>query len=133
MKIRLIHRRNKYVILTYLLTPWRRVLLEKLTGSQLFKKFPTFYGTRRFITTFTSARHPVPILSQIDPAHVLTSHFLKIYLNIILPFTPRLPSGLRPSGFPTKTLYTPPLSPIRVTCPVHPILLDLITRTIINT
>jgi hypothetical protein len=28
----------------------------KLTGFQLVKKFPAFYGTRRFITTFTSAR-----------------------------------------------------------------------------
>ena len=44
-------------ILTYLLTPWSRVLLEKLTGLQLVKKFPAFYGTRRFITVFTSARH----------------------------------------------------------------------------
>ena len=43
--------------LPYLLTPWCRVLLEKLTGSQLLKKFPAFYGTRRFITAFTSARH----------------------------------------------------------------------------
>ena len=25
-----------------ILTPWSRVLLEKLTGSQLVKKFPTF-------------------------------------------------------------------------------------------
>ena len=30
---------------------------EKLTISQLVKKFPAFYGTRRFITAFTSARH----------------------------------------------------------------------------
>ena len=43
-------------LLTYLLTPWSRVLLEKLTGFQLVKKFPAFYGTRRFITTFTNAR-----------------------------------------------------------------------------
>jgi len=28
---------------TYLLTPCSTVLLEKLTGSQLVKKFPTFY------------------------------------------------------------------------------------------
>jgi hypothetical protein len=35
-----------------LLTPWSRGLLEKRTGSQLVKKFPTFYGT-----AFTSARH----------------------------------------------------------------------------
>jgi hypothetical protein len=40
---------------TYLLTPWSRLILEKLTGSQLLKKFPTFYGTRRFITAFTNA------------------------------------------------------------------------------
>jgi len=44
-------------LLTYLLTPWGRVLLEKLTIPQLVKKFPAFYGTRRFITTFTSACH----------------------------------------------------------------------------
>jgi hypothetical protein len=37
--------------------PWSRVLLEKLTGLQLVKKFPAYYGTRRFITAFTSARH----------------------------------------------------------------------------
>ena len=41
---------------TYLLTPWSTVLLEKLTGSQLVRKFPTFYGTRRFITALTLAR-----------------------------------------------------------------------------
>jgi hypothetical protein len=43
--------------LTHSLTPCSRVLLEKLTGLQLVKKFPAFYGTRRFITAFTSARH----------------------------------------------------------------------------
>ena len=32
-------------LLTYLLTPWSRGHVEKLTGSQLVKKFPTFYGT----------------------------------------------------------------------------------------
>jgi len=31
--------------------------LEKLTGSQLVKKFPAFYGSRTFITAFESARH----------------------------------------------------------------------------
>ena len=37
-------------------TPWSRVV-ENLSGSQLVKKYPAFYGTRRFITAFTSARH----------------------------------------------------------------------------
>jgi len=41
----------------YLLTTWCRVLLEKLTGLQLLKKFSVFYGTRRFITALTSVRH----------------------------------------------------------------------------
>jgi len=39
----------------YLITPQSRVL-EKLTGFQPVKKFPAFYGTRRFITALTSAR-----------------------------------------------------------------------------
>jgi len=43
--------------LTYLLTPWSRVLLEKLTGSAASQEIPHIYGTRRFITVFTSARH----------------------------------------------------------------------------
>jgi hypothetical protein len=41
----------------YLLIAWSRVLLEKLTGVQLFKKFPAFYETPRFITAFKSAHH----------------------------------------------------------------------------
>jgi hypothetical protein len=44
-------------LLTYLLTPGSRVLFEKLTVSQLVKKLPVFYGTRMFITAFTSVRH----------------------------------------------------------------------------
>ena len=43
--------------LRQILTPWSRVLLEKLTGLQLVKKFPAFHGTRRFITALTNVRH----------------------------------------------------------------------------
>ena len=35
----------------YLPTPWSRVLLEKLTGFQLVKKFPEFYGTTHLAWT----------------------------------------------------------------------------------
>jgi len=39
------------------LTPCCRVLLDKLTGLQLVNKFPSFHGTRRFITALTSVHH----------------------------------------------------------------------------
>jgi hypothetical protein len=41
----------------YLITSWSRVLLEKLTGFHLDKKFSAFYRTRKFITAFTSVLH----------------------------------------------------------------------------
>ena len=38
-------------------TPWGSVLLEKLTGLQVVKKFQAFYGKKRFITAFITACH----------------------------------------------------------------------------
>ena len=112
------------------LTPWSRVLLEKITGFKLVKKFPTFYGTRRFITAFTSARHLS--LSWARSIQSMPPHPTSWRSILILSSHLRLglPSGIFPSGFPTKTLYTPLLAHIRATCPAHFILLDLITRTI---
>ena len=92
---------------TYLLTPRCRVLLEKLTGLQLVKKFPAFHGTRRFITALTSVRHL--FLSWASPIQSLYLHPTSWRSILILSTHLRLglPSGLFPSGFPTKTLYTP--------------------------
>jgi len=85
-----IHREaTKYKMDTYFLTPWCRVLLEKLTGLQLVKKFPAFHGTRRFITALTSVRHLS--LFWASPVHIPTSHLLEIHPNIIHPSTPRSP------------------------------------------
>jgi hypothetical protein len=39
------------------LSPWNRVLLGKPTVAQLLKNFSTSYGTRKFITVFTTARY----------------------------------------------------------------------------
>ena len=36
--------------LTYLLTPWSKVLLEKITGSAANQEIPRIFGTRRFLT-----------------------------------------------------------------------------------
>jgi len=38
-------------------TPKSRVFLEKLTVTQLVKKFPAFCGSPMFIAVFTKARH----------------------------------------------------------------------------
>jgi len=44
-------------VLWFKLTPWGRVLVQKLTVAKLLKKFSAFYGTSRFITMFTRTRH----------------------------------------------------------------------------
>jgi len=68
--------------LSFQLTPSSKVLLENLTGSQLFLKFPAFYGNFKFISAFTSARHLS--ISCARSIHFMPlPYFLKIHLNII--------------------------------------------------
>jgi hypothetical protein len=52
---------------TYLLTPCSRVILEKLTGFAASQEIPRIYGTRKFITAFTSATCPYPELDRSSP------------------------------------------------------------------
>ena len=92
-------------LLTYLLH------VAELTGLQLVKKFPAFYGTRRFITALTKVRHMS--LSWASPIQSTYPHPTSWRSILILSTHLRLglPSGLFPSGFPTKNLYTPLSSP----------------------
>ena len=96
---------TEYSSISYLLTPWCRVLLEKLTGLQLVKKFPAFHGTRRLINALTSVHHLS--LSWVSPIQSIYPHPTSWRSILILSAHLRLglPSGLLPSGFPTNTLF----------------------------
>jgi len=113
-------------IRTYILTQWSRVLPEKLTGSHLAKKFPAFYGTRKFVTAFTSARH-LSLSWAWSIQSMPLSHFLKIHLNIILLFTPGSYKWSLSLSFPNQNpVYTS--LPYVLHAPPHRIVLDFITR-----
>ena len=117
-----------FFTLIYLLTPWCRVLLEQIPGLQLVKKFPSFHGTRRFITALTSVRH----LSLYWASPIQSTYPHPTSWRSVLILSTHLRLGLLPTGFLTKTLYTPLPSPISATCPTHLILFDFITRTILG-
>jgi hypothetical protein len=101
-------------------SPCSRVLLEKVTVFQVVKKFPTFYGTRKFITAFTSARHLS--LSWASSTHsiplhpnswrsilILSSHLrLRLTSGFFLQVSPPKPC-IRLSS-PPYALHAPPIS-----------------------
>ena len=107
--------------LTALLTPWCRVLLQKLTGLQLVKKYPAFHGTRIFITALTSVRHLS--LSWATSIQSIYPHPTSWRSILILSSHLRLglPSGLFPLKFPHQNpVHASPFPHTRhMPCPSH--------------
>jgi hypothetical protein len=82
------------------LTTWSRVILEQPTVTQLVRKFPTIYETRRFITVFTRSRHWF-LSPETDAAssHPPTLHPYLFVLILSSHIFVGLPRGLLPFRF----------------------------------
>ena len=79
----------------------------RVNSSQILNTLPKFYGTWRFITTFT--RVCDLSLSSIQFIHPYSISQRSMLILSSLHLGP--PSGLYPSGFPTKTQYVPLFPP----------------------
>ena len=121
-----------YGVPYYILTPWCRVLLEQLTGFAASQEIPRISRNPK-VHYRTHNRPPtVSILGQPNPVHIPTSHLLEIHPNIIHPSMPRSPQWYPSLRFPQQDPIHPLTSPIHATWPAHLILLDFITRTILD-
>jgi hypothetical protein len=75
--------------ITHLITPWCKILFEKLIFTQFLKKYPAFLQNPMVHRRVHKSPPPDPILSQPNPFRPLDTYLPKSHLNVILPPTPR--------------------------------------------
>jgi hypothetical protein len=98
------------VIQRCVLTPWFRILFEKLIVTQLVKKHPTFLRNPKVHNRVHKSPPLNPILSQPNPVRPIDPYLPKVRLNVILPPTPRSSQWSLAFGPPNQNpLSTPPL------------------------
>jgi len=105
---------------TYLLTPWSRVLLGEANQFAASQEILQILWNPKVHYRSHKCPQPVPILSQLDPVHITTSHFPNIHLNITLPSMHKSPKWSLSLRFPHQNpvhgspppyaLHAPPIS-----------------------
>ena len=136
--------RSFQLVLSYLLTHSLTRSMQpspswEANRSVASKVIHAFYETRRFITVVTEARHLS--LSWASSIQSIPSHPTSWRYILILSFhlLPGLPSGLFPSGFPTKPCirlscppyapHAPPIVQFYTACPIWLQFISPIRRT----
>jgi len=101
--------------LTNYLTPWRRVLLQKLNS--VIQEFPHILWNPKVHYNFHKNLPLVPILNQIYSVLSFLLYFPMIHSNIIFPSTSGSSKWSLHFSFPTKNFYAFFFMPMCATCP----------------
>jgi hypothetical protein len=104
---------------------WSWVHLETPQVVQIFKNFPTFHGTQRFITVFIRAHYSFLPWARLIQSMLPHRISLRLFLILSSYLCLKLPSGLFPSDLPTKTLYAFLFYTMRATFPFNLIFIYL--------
>jgi hypothetical protein len=98
--------------LTHSLSPWCRILFEKLIVTQLVKKYLAFFTEAEGSLRVHKSTPLDCILSQPNPVRPIDPYLPKVYLNVILPPTPTSSQWSLAFGPPNQNpVNTSPLPP----------------------